>query len=117
MNTLENKTIDIPLEGKDKKKIPVKQLAYAGIAIAVVGVISFGSITIYKNTQPKQLPANVQCTKALDAASVNLKAYTEQLQNALQGKPVAVADLSSITNAAQECKANINNYNVTLEAK
>lgn len=117
MNTLENKIIDIPLEGKGKKNIPWKQIGYAASALAVVGLISFGSITIYKNTQPKQLPANQQCVKALDAASKNLKAYTEQLSNALEGKAVAVADLSPITNAAQECQANVNKYNVTLETK
>lgn len=115
MNTLENKTIDIPLEGKDKKNVPWKQIGYAASALIVVGLISFGSIKAYISIQPAQLPANQECVGSLKAASETQKAYAEQMQNALLGKPVAVVDLSPVTNAAKLCYDTKNR--VTLEAK
>ena len=97
------------------KNIPTKQIGYAAIALTIVGVISFGAITLYKKTLPEQLPANQQCVKALKAAAETQKTYGEQLSNALQVKPMQVIDLSPVFNAAKECQDTKNI--VTVEAK
>lgn len=109
-----NNTQTIPKIEKIKN-LPTKQIGYAAIALAVVGVISFGAITLYKKTLPEQLPANQNCVKALKAAADTQKTYAEQMSNALQAKPIAVVDLSPVFNAAKECNDTKNI--VTLEAK
>lgn len=109
-----NNTTSIPKIEKIKN-LPSKQIGYAAIALAVVGAISFGAISLYKKTLPEQLPANTQCVKALKAAADTQKTYAEQMSNALQAKPIAVVDLSPVFNAAKECNDTKNI--VTLEAK
>ncbi len=105
MNTTENNIIDLSKPVKSNKKLLMlfSKIFVAGL---VVIAISVSAVKIANIGNEPNYPANTDCLNALTAASDSQKAYAEQMENALQGKPVATVDLSAVTNSAQECQKN-----------